>query len=106
MIAYKPRKIYLDPAVEHSPITQNILNAFPLTPVEIVSGQPNVIEETKKFADPLLEGKKRLWITRNKGNLIKKCGASTSSSAQNSVCCNYFILEKNWGPLTEGPAFS
>ena len=89
---YVPKKIYLDPAVTHSPITENILNKFPNTPLEVSSERPKIFADIKTFADPLSEGKKHLWITRNPGKLIKKCGAATSTLNQ-MVCCNYFILD-------------
>ncbi len=91
MISYQPSIIYVDPTVQNSPITQNILNYFPNTPVKLVEGKPDV-SDIQKFSDPLLEGKKRLWITRNNGKLVKKCGASTSS-LKNLICCNYYILD-------------
>jgi spore photoproduct lyase len=92
MIHYRPKKIYIDPAVQNASITQNILKKFPDVPSELVEGKPNFVSEIDQFSDPLLEGKKRLWITTNKGKLLKKCGASTSSLS-NMVCCNYFILD-------------
>lgn len=92
MIHYQPQKIYLDPSVEDSPVTKNILKKFPKIPIEKSQNKPNMIDEIYRFSDPLLEGKKRLWITKNNGKLLKKCGASTSSLNQ-LVCCNYFILD-------------
>ena len=92
MIHYQPSQIYIDPAVCDSPITQNILKAFPTTPCEYTSEKPSLLNKLNQYSDPLLEGKKHLWVTKNKGKLVKKCGASTSA-LQNLVCCNYFILD-------------
>src|SRR3989338_3709321 len=92
MISYRPSTIYVDPSVQDSPITQNILRAFPNTPCEYTSEKPSLLNKLDQYSDPLLEGKKHLWITKNKGKLVKKCGASTSA-LQNLVCCNYFILD-------------
>ncbi|MBI3018297.1 MAG: hypothetical protein HYY61_00145 [Deltaproteobacteria bacterium] len=92
MIHYRPSKIYIDPIVQDSPITQNILKTFSDVPCEYTSEKPSLLSELDRYSDPLLEGKKHLWVTQNKGKLVKKCGASTSA-LQNLVCCNYFILD-------------
>lgn len=92
MIFYRPSKIYVDPSVGDSPITQSILKTFPDVPCDYTCEKPNILNQLSGYSDPLLEGKKHLWITRNQGKLLKKCGASTSS-LNNLVCCNYFILD-------------
>ncbi|MBI3017523.1 MAG: DNA photolyase [Deltaproteobacteria bacterium] len=92
MIHYRPSKIYIDPSVQNSPITQTILKTFPDISCEYTSEKPSILKKLDRYSDPLLEGKKHLWVTQNKGKLVKKCGASTSA-LQNLVCCNYFILD-------------
>lgn len=92
MISYIPKHIYIDPEVLTSPITKNILRKFPEISYEVVSGKPKSVKEVEMSQDPLLEGKKRLWITKNKGKLVRRCGAATSS-LDHLVCCNYFILD-------------
>ena len=92
MISYIPKIIYVDPSVLNSPITKHILASYPDIPVEMSATQPKFLNEADRFKDPLLEGKKRLWITKNQGKLLKKCGAATSRLS-NMVCCNYYILD-------------
>ncbi len=92
MIHYQPSHITIDPAVQDSDITRAILKAFPDVSCEYTSEKPSILNKLDQYSDPLLEGKKHLWVTRNKGKLVKKCGASTSA-LQNLICCNYFILD-------------
>src|SRR3989338_1995903 len=92
MISYRPTRIYVDPKVQESPITQRVLKSFPNVQTELSCEQPTIHEEIRHYPDPLTEGKQRLWITKNRGGLVRKCGASTSSLNQ-LVCCNYYILD-------------
>src|SRR3989338_6781616 len=92
MIHYRPQKIYIDRAVCDSPITKNILDSFSDIPREYIEGKPEFLNTLYQYPDPIFEGKKYLWVTKNHGKLVKKCGASTSS-LQNVVCCNYTILD-------------
>ena len=92
MIAYCPQKIFIDLSVESSPITQTLLQKLPHIPVEYISESPKIIQDIRLSKDPVTQGKKILWITKNTGKLIKRCGAATSSM-HNMVCCNYFILD-------------
>jgi spore photoproduct lyase len=81
-MVYSFKKILIDQAVADLPLTRQVRRAFPVLPVEMVSGEPQ--------PDPHLSiagSKKILYLTAFKGQLIKPCPGT-----REYLCCGYQIL--------------
>ena len=87
MNSFKPEEIVVETGSENSPIYRNLKRALPDVPFVFVDDPQSVGSSVLASKDPLGEGKKRLFLTRNKGDFLKKCPGS-----EGQVCCNYFVL--------------
>lgn len=82
------KHIFVEEGSEDYRITQNLLSRYPRIKPKIVSdGSEAFLDLAKISADPIGEGKKRLFIGRQKGAFLKKCPGT-----KNMVCCNYYVL--------------
>ena len=79
-------RLFIDPAVREMEETETIRRNLKLSG-EIVKQESDIFEELAGFADPVLQGKKTLYITRNPGALIKYCPGTS-----HYTCCDYTIL--------------
>ena len=80
-------KVYIDQAVEKSPVTQSILKRLGCEDVQVVSDRQRLERHLRDVADPIGQGKQTLFLTENKGPFIKKCPGTKSY-----LCCGYQIL--------------
>jgi len=81
-------KIYVQEGCEQLAMTRNILRNYPcVTPRVITRGADAYRDLRATAADPIGEGKKRLFIGRQQGAFLKKCPGT-----RNMLCCNYYIL--------------
>src|SRR4029453_9800292 len=107
MQLFQPQEVIVERGSEASPMYRNLRNALPLIPFRLVDA---VLTEkgntafafmsfrffhavTKKNGKPDFSAftfggaKKRLFLTRYKGEFLKKCPGSDGQ-----VCCNYFVI--------------
>jgi spore photoproduct lyase len=84
---YRPEEIVIEADLEESPIVRNVRRAFPTVPVTFVDDGAVLRSRLMASEDPLGEGKKRIFLTRNRGEFLKKCPGSDGQ-----VCCNYFVI--------------
>jgi len=67
-------RIFLDATCLDYPLTRRIRERLSGTPEEIVHHPKTFLEEYRqKRTDPLGDGKRTLWLTRQKGDFIKPC---------------------------------
>lgn len=67
-------RIFLDATCLDYPLTRRIRERLSGTPEEIVQDPKTFLEEYRqKRTDPLGDGKRALWLTRQKGDFIKPC---------------------------------
>lgn len=83
---YRPEEIIVEAGSEDSPIFRNLRRALPNVPFTFVK-YPQSAAAPFTTADPLGDGKRRLYLTRHKGDFLKKCPGSDGQ-----VCCNYFVI--------------
>lgn len=86
-MVFKPRQIFVDEEALRFPLTKQILGRLPDVPVESVAESKQLDDAVAFFPDPIGEGKKTLWITRQKGSFIKPCPCTPRY-----IGCNYFVI--------------
>jgi spore photoproduct lyase len=84
MQPYYPEELIVERGSERSPIFAHLRHALPLVPLTIVEDAT-----ARAAASPSRPGteKNKLWLTRHKGDFLKKCPGS-----EGRVCCNYFVI--------------
>ena len=80
------QKLYIDQQVADLPQIGLIAERLGLTG-EIVADAQTVYDAVSAAADPVRQGKKVLFLTRNKGSFIKECPGTRAYT-----CCGYEIL--------------
>jgi spore photoproduct lyase len=80
------QKLYIDRQIAESPQVGLITERLRLTG-EIVPDAQTVYDAVSAAADPVGQGKKVLFLTRNKGAFIKECPGTRAYT-----CCGYKIL--------------
>lgn len=80
------QKIYIDKNVVDSSQITSILSRLKI-PAVVVNGAHEVYDAISCADDPVQEGKKILFLTRNKGDFIRKCPGT-----RYYTCCDYNIL--------------
>jgi spore photoproduct lyase len=85
MQPFEPEEIIVEQGTEETPIFRNLKKALPDTPTFFVA--PGGFSESDAGRDPFGRGKRRLLLTRHKGEFLKKCPGSDGQ-----VCCNYFVI--------------
>ena len=84
MSSFKPRKIYIDPAVLDNPLTQNILGKLADVPQE-VKNHPEINLDSEP--DPMAASKNIWFLTSSSGKLVKECPATPRQ-----LCCRYRVI--------------
>jgi len=79
-------RIYLDTVVENTPLARRILGNLPGVPCAKVEDSTKFLENSKGISPAL--AKRRLWITRFKGPLVKRCPGTERSY----LCCRYYVI--------------
>jgi spore photoproduct lyase len=86
MEKFNPQEIIVETGSERSPIFRNLKRAFPEIPFTFTEpDRGNASPRTK--ADVFGIGKRKLLLTRHRGEFLKKCPGS-----EGQVCCNYFVI--------------
>jgi spore photoproduct lyase len=81
MSAFRPRKIYVHPAVRDHALTREILHALADVPWEVrQQPEPGGEEES----DQIATGKRTWFLTSSPGQLVKECPATPVQ-----LCCRY-----------------
>ena len=80
------QKLYVDRQIADSPQVRLIAKRLGLA-VDIVPGAQIVYDAVSAAADPVRQGKKVLFLTRNRGPFIKACPGTRAYT-----CCGYEIL--------------
>jgi spore photoproduct lyase len=80
------QKLYIDRQIADSPQVRLIAERLGLAG-DIVPDAQTVYDTVSAAADPVLQGKKVLFLTRNRGSFIKECPGT-----RNYTCCGYEIL--------------
>ncbi len=83
---FAPSEIIVEAGSEESPIFRNLRRSLPNVPFTFVH-HPQSPAAHFTAADSLGDGKRRLYLTRHKGDFLKKCPGSDGQ-----VCCNYFVI--------------
>jgi spore photoproduct lyase len=81
------KKIYVERDAASFPLTKSILDRCRGVPVEFVRDGREIDEGLAASADPVAEGKKILWLARQKGAFVKPCPCTP-----HYLGCNYFII--------------
>ena len=86
MELFKPEEVIVERGSEGSPIYRNLVRALPgVTFREIEPDQ--LFGDRALSPDPFGSAKRRLFVTKHKGDFFKKCPGS-----EGQVCCNYFVI--------------
>jgi len=83
-------RVYVDKKAWDSPWTKRIVEYLPGIPCRTIRSpfeKRNVLEDIRRSADPLREGKKILYLTVQKGRFIKPCPCSPGV-----VGCGYYVI--------------
>ena len=87
MQLFQPQEVIVERGSEASPIYRNLRNALPLIPFRTVDAVSTENGRADFSAPTFGAAKKRLFLTRHKGEFLKKCPGSDGQ-----VCCNYFVI--------------
>ena len=82
----KIETLFMDSHIHPCEETDILISKTGLTP-EIINDSRVVFEHVNSGADPVLKGKKTLYITENQGAVIRKCPGTSYYT-----CCDYTIL--------------
>src|SRR5438034_10739847 len=81
---FQPEEVIVARGSEQSPIFANLRKALPHVPFSFVDDfSMNDKSSPRSFGS----AKKKLFLTRHKGEFLKKCPGS-----EGQVCCNYFVI--------------
>ncbi|MCA9483360.1 MAG: radical SAM protein [Nitrospina sp.] len=81
--------LYLEEGVERLPFTHKVLSRLPGVPVERVDSAEDIQERLARTeADVFGAGKRRLFLSRFRGDFLKKCPGISPGM----VCCNYYVV--------------
>ncbi len=82
-----PEKIFIESESMDFPLTKSILKKFQHKEIKVIKDTRALMEEFSLCRDPVGEGKKHLFLTRQKGEFIKPCPCTPRY-----IGCNYFIV--------------
>ncbi len=87
MQPFQPEEVIVERGSEASPIYRNLRQTLPQVPFTFVNDVAMVNGGDHSGAHSFGAAKKRLFLTRHKGEFLKKCPGS-----EGQVCCNYFVI--------------
>ncbi|MDI6704270.1 MAG: hypothetical protein QME40_06350 [bacterium] len=87
MLNFCPERIYVERSVKDESITANILCKFSSVPIEYVENPKILIKKAALAKDAISKGKRRIFVTKYKGKVLKKCPGT-----KYHICCNYYVL--------------
>jgi spore photoproduct lyase len=82
-----PQKVYLEEGSQDYPLTERILKKLEHVPREIIRSPQDFLETLQSSRDMIGEGKKCLFLTRQKGEFVKPCPCTP-----HHISCHYFII--------------
>jgi len=85
--SYFPQKVYIEEESLNYPLTRRILKNLKQVPREIIRNPQKVLQKLQNSRDAICEGKKYLFISKQKGNFVKPCPCTPRY-----IGCNYFII--------------
>jgi len=83
------KKIYVNRQVKNSPLVENILSQLSPLPFQVVNSLEDVQSELRLAPDPIAEGKRTLFLTKEKA-FIRPCPCTPGA-----VGCGYWTLDIN-----------
>jgi len=86
MQRFLPQEVIVEGGSEASPIFRNLRRSLPAARF-IVADDVSPFMTRPVGDDPFGAAKKKLFLTRHKGEFFKKCPGS-----EGRVCCNYFVI--------------
>lgn len=81
------KKIFINKEAVNYPLTQDILAKLPCADVQYIDDVKEMDSYFSDVEDQLSLGKRTIFLTLNKGDVLKKCPGS-----RGRVCCNYYIF--------------
>jgi spore photoproduct lyase len=87
MIPFKPEEIIIEAGSEESPIFRNLRRALSDVPFRTIGAPAFSSQRTALATDGFGTAKRRLYLTKHRGEFFKKCPGSDGQ-----VCCNYFVI--------------
>src|ERR671918_1035605 len=84
MQSFRPEEVVVERGSEASPIFRNLQRTLPQVSFRFVD---DIVAENRNSAHRFGAAKKKLFLTRHKGEFLKKCPGS-----EGQVCCNYFVI--------------
>ena len=79
--------LYIDEKVKEEPAVLTIQERLHTIPATVVPDASRVHEALADSTDPVAQGKRVLFLTRNRGPFLRKCPGTRSY-----ICCGYHIL--------------
>ena len=92
MKSYQPEQIFVERAVENSPITKNVLDRLSGVPTRSIDSTEFLLEESQRWNPTIPRSKQSLILARHKGNFFKPCPGRQAKKGLKGVCCNYFVI--------------
>lgn len=92
MVPYRPERVYVEKEVRDSPISRNVLENLPGTPVEEIDSRELLLGEARRRIATIAQGKRALVLARHRGRFFKPCPGSTARNGGRNACCNYFVI--------------
>jgi len=84
---YRPEKIYLEKGSRDFPGARKILSRLSRVPIEEVENTRSLIESLRKKPDPIGEGKRFLYLARDRGRAFKPF-----PTPEGTLSCNFYSL--------------
>jgi spore photoproduct lyase len=84
---FRPDEVIVEHGSESSPIYRNLRRALPQVRFRFVDNAGVTRGADVSHGDPFGLAKRKLYLTRYRGDFFKKCPGS-----EGQVCCNYFII--------------
>jgi spore photoproduct lyase len=87
MQPFRPEEVIVEPGSERSPIYRNLKATLPEVPFTLLDDAALKNGHGDFSAHDFGSAKRKLLLTRHKGEFLKKCPGSDGQ-----VCCNYFVI--------------
>ena len=88
MREYQPEIIYIHEDVKNLPLTKEICRHYQNSQKLVVNQVKDIEKSLSLSLDPVTEGKKHLYLTKNRGSFVKKCPGTNGL-----ICCNYYVID-------------
>jgi len=85
--SYFPQKIYIEEGSLDYPLTKKILDNLNQVPKEIIRDPQKLLQKLQNSKDMIGEGKKYLFIAKQRGSFVKPCPCTP-----HYLGCNYYII--------------